>query len=265
MSNRGYIKFFLLFLSFMAGFIVAATIAFTYTIPLYKKQSDDLISKLNIQIDELRKSYASKLNSLNIEIGLQKNNINTLDLNNTKLIIENEKYKNQLLNLPSPSTFQHGQPLPIGYSGILPGMKISDVVKKYDKDILDIAPDGDAIIVNVKTSEIAYIIYSTGIDEFSNIITSILVSNYNIDTLYNEGFIGSSADKHAILNLLHKNLGPAEQCSTDEYIWVIGNDSYVYHNVKFPSLYHIFIKGVYAPGTSSACLKMINSLFSDDK
>ena len=265
MSNWRDSNFFIVASSCMAGFLAAATITFTYVIPLYQKKDENTISELNEKINEQNKSHKKKVDSLKIVIDSQKNKINDLQLKNESVIAENYDYKNRLLTLSTLSTFQHGQPLPMGYSSILPGMKISDVIKKYNKDMLDIDPQGNVITVKVKTGGIADIIYSTGFDEFPEVITSILVSKYDIETLYDGERADGNKNEQSLLNLLQENLGQTEECSAGEYLWPIGSYRYVYYNAKIPYFYHVYFGGVYAPGTSSKCLKLIDSLFDKDK
>lgn len=265
MSNWRDSNFFLVASSYMAGFLTAAAITFTYVIPLYQKQGENTISELSTKISDLNKSHKQEVDSLNIEINFQKKNFDALQLKDTKIIAENNDYKGRLLSLSTLSTFQHGQPLPIGYSSILPGMKLSDVIKKYNKDMLDIDPQGGVVTVKVKTAGIEDIIYSTGLDEFPEIITSILVTKYDIQTFLDGKRVDDNKDEQSLLNLLQENLGQTEECSAGEYLWPIGGYRYVYYNAKIPYFYHIFFGGVYAPGTSSKCLKLINALMSKDK
>lgn len=249
----------------MAGFLAAATITFTYVIPLYQKQDENTISELNAKIIEQNKFYKKEIDSLKNTVDKQQKKFSALQLNYESLAAENNDYKNRLLILSTLSTFQHGQPLPMGFSSILPGMRLSDVTKKYNKDMLDIDPQGDAITVKVKTGGIEDIIYSTGLDDFPDIITSILVSKYNIESSYNDERIDEDKNKQSLLILLQEVLGQTEECSTGEFFWNIGGYRYVYYNAKMPYFYHIFFAGVYAPGTSSKCLKLINSLFIKEK
>lgn len=249
----------------MAGFLAAATITFTYVIPLYQKQSENTISELNAKIIEQNKFHKKEIDSLKNTVDNQQKKFSSLQLNNDNLAAENNDYKNRLLILTTLSTFQPGQPLPMGFSSILPGMRLSDVTKKYNKDMLDIDPQGDAITVKVKTGGIEDIMYSTGLDDFPDIITSILVSKYSIENSYNDERIDEGENKQSLLILLQEVLGQKEECSTGEYFWNIGDYRYVYYNAKKPYFYHIFFAGVYAPGTSSKCLKLINSLFIRDK
>ncbi|MGX9362366.1 hypothetical protein ACVW06_000276 [Pantoea ananatis] len=265
MSNWRDSNFFIVASSCMAGFVAAATITFTYIIPLYQKQDENTISELNIKINEQNKSHKNEIDSLRSAIDSQKNELNSLQLKNKNLIAENNEYENRLLTIATLSTFQHGQPLPMGYSSILPGMKLSDVTKKYNKDMLDIDPQGNFITVKVKTGGIEDITYSTGLDDFPEIITSALVSKYDIGSIYDGERVNGNINERSLLILLQENLGQTEECSSGEYVWPIGNYRYVYYRTKFPYFYHIFFGGVYAPGTSSKCLKFINSLFIKDK
>jgi len=249
----------------VAGFLAAATITFTYVIPLYQKQDENTISELNVKINEQDKLQKKEIDSLKNTIDKQQKKFSALQLSNESLAAENNDYKNRLLTLSTLSTFQHGQPLPMGFSSILPGMRISDVIKKYNKGILDIDPQSNVITVKVKTGGIEDIIYSTGLDDFPEIITSILVSKYSIENLYNGEGVDGNENKQSLLNLLQEVLGQTEECSAGEYFWKIGDYRYVYYNAKIPYFYHIFFGGVYAPGTSSKCLKLINSLFIKDK
>ncbi|NIF47856.1 hypothetical protein F3J28_08760 [Enterobacter sp. Ap-1006] len=245
--------------------MAAATIAFTYVIPLYQKQNENTISELNAKIIEQNKFHKKEIDSLKNTIDKQQKNFSALHLNNESLAAENNDYKNRLLTLSTLSTFQHGQPLPMGFSSILPGMRLSDVTKKYNKDMLDIDPQGDAITVKVETGGIEDIIYSTGLDNFPDIITSILVSKYSIENSYNGERVDEDENKQSLLILLQEILGQTEECSAGEYFWNIGDYRYVYYNAKIPYFYRIFFAGVYAPGTSSKCLKLIDSLFIKDK
>lgn len=263
MSNRKKIRFFLVLASFVTSFVVAIVIFFTYRLPLYKKCNDTIISELKIKTNQLIAGHQNKIDSLNIELDKLKNNINFLYLINENLADKNEGYKKLLNYSKSPTLYS--QLLPIGYSNILPGMKLSDVKNEYSQDIIDVSPEGNAIIVNVKNSQISYIAYSSEDGDFSGLITSMLVSNYDLDTLYNSNVINNSTDKQTILNFLHNNLGKEDECGAGEYIWKIDNYRYVYHNIKLPSLYSIFIKDIHAPNTSLTCLESIDLFFKGDR
>lgn len=265
MSNWRDSNFFIVASSCVAGFVAAATITFTYVIPLYQKQDENTISELNLKINELNKSHKKETDSLNSSIDIQKKDIDALKLKNLNLITENNGYKERLLTLSTLSTFKQGQPLPIGYSSILPGMKLADVINKYKKEMLDIDPQGDRVTVKIQTGGIADITYSTGFDEFPEIISSILVSKYDIETLYDGERVDDNKSGMSLLNLLQENLGQTKECSVGEYVWHLGDYRYVYYNVKLPYFYHIFFAGVYAPGTSSKCLKIIESFWAKDK
>lgn len=265
MSNWRDSNFFIVTSSCVAGFLAAATITFTYVIPLYQKQDENTISELNAKINEQNKFHKKEIDSLKNTIDKQQKKFSALQLNNESLAAENNDYKNRLLTLSTLSTFQYGQPLPMGFSSILPGMRLSDVAKKYNKDMLDIDPQGNVITVKVKAGGIEDIIYSTGLDDFPDIITSILVSKYSIENSYNGERVDGDENKQSLLILLQEVFGQTEECSAGEYFWQIGDYRYVYYNAKIPYFYHIFFGGVYAPGTSSKCLKLINSLFIKDK
>lgn len=264
-SNWRNSNFFIVASSCIGGFLAAATLTFTYIIPLYQKQDENTISELKTKINEQSKTHKKELESLKNTIDLQKKNYNTLQLKNEKLFAENNDYKERLLTLSNLSTFEYGQPLPMGYSSILPGMRIDDVIKKYNKDRLDIDPQGNVITVKVDAGGIADIIYSTGFDEYPDIISSILVSKYDMENVFNNSSVDGDKNDQSLLNLLQEKLGQKEECSAGEYVWPLGKYRYVYYNSKIPYFYHIFFGGVYAPGTSSKCLKLINSLLTKDK
>lgn len=265
MSNWRNSNFFIVASSCVTGFVAAAAITFTYIIPLYQKQDSNTISELNTKISVLNRTHKKEIDSLNNTIDTQRKKFEDLQYSNTKLTTENNGYKSRLLSLSTLSTFQHGQPLPIGYSSILPGMKLSDVTKKYNKDMLHIDSQGEFITVKVETAGIEDIIYSTGVDETPGVITSILVSKYDLEILVDGKRVNDKNTEQSLLNILQENLGQTEECSAGEYVWSMDNYRYVYFNSKRPYFYQIFFGGIYAPGTSSKCLKLINALFSKDK
>ncbi|WP_261641233.1 hypothetical protein [Erwinia mallotivora] len=203
MSNWRDSNFFIVTSSCVAGFLAAATITFTYVIPIYQKQDENTISELNAKINEQNKFHKKEIDSLKNTVDKQQKKFSALQLNNEILAAENNDYKNRLLTLSNLSTFQHGQPLPMGFSSILPGMRLSDVTKKYNKDMLDIDPQGNVITVKVKTGGIEGITYSTGLDDLPEIITSILVSKYSIGNLYNGERVDGD-DKQSLLILLQE-------------------------------------------------------------
>lgn len=252
MSNWKDSKLFLAASCCFTGFAAAATLTFTYIIPVYQKQDSNTINELQTKINNINKSHKEKIDSLNNTIVLKNKNIDNLQSKNSNLIDENNSYKNQLLLLSNLSIFQHGQPLPIGYSSILPGMKLSDVSNKYSKEKLDIDSKGELITVKVETGGVDNIIYIASTDETPGIITSIVVNKYDIETLLNE----KNSNEQSLLTLLQENLGHIDPCNSGEYIWQIDKYRYVYYNVEMPYFYRIFFRGIYAPGTSSKCLKL---------
>lgn len=256
MSNWRDSKLFLAISFCFTGFAAAATLTFTYVIPVYQKQDGNTINELQTKVNNINKLHKEKIDSLNSTIVSQTKKIGSLQLKNSNLTYENNSYKNQLLLLSSISTFQHGQPLPIGYSNILPGMKLTDVTSKYSKEKLDIGPKGDFVKVKVEIGGIDSIVYVAGTDKTPGIITSIVVNKYDIEKSINE----KNTDEQSLLILLQENLGQIEPCNSGEYIWLIDKYLYVYYNVEMPYFYRVFFRGIYAPGTSSKCLEFSTSL-----
>lgn len=265
MSNWRESRLFLAISFCISGFLAAAAITFTYVLPVYQKQDSNEISELKNKINKLESSNKEEVDSLNNTIASQKNKNEELQTKKFQLESEINNYKNKLISLSMLSTFQHGQALPIGYSSILPGMKLSDVEKKYGKDKLDIDPEGRVITVKVESGGIDTIMYSSGSDTYPGVITAILVSKYDLDTLV-EGMNSSPKDnEQLLLNLLQENLGHNEGCSAGEYIWPLDNYRYVYYNSRRPYFYEVFFGGVYAPGTSSKCLKVMHESLGKDE
>lgn len=249
----------------ITGFVAASTLTFTYVIPVYQKQDGNTITALNEEINNLNKSQKEKNDSLTKLIESKSQRIDELKLSNAKLTEEIIDYKSQLLLLSTLSTFQHGQSLPIGYSSILPGMKLSDVISKYKKEKLDIDPKGGFITVKVESGGIDNIMYATGVEETPDIITDIIVSKYDLDTSIDGGNTGDKANNQPLLGMLQENLGQTEPCGTGQYIWSIDKYRYVYYSEDMPYFYRIFFRGIYAPGTSSKCLKLTKLTIENNK
>lgn len=259
MQNWKDSGFFISATSSITGFATAAMLTFTYVIPVYQKQDENTIAELNKKINDLNVLHEGKLKSLRNKNDLQQKEMETLILKNTTLENENNDYKAHLLTLSIHSNFQHGQALPIGYSSILPGMKLSDVKKKYKKEKLEISPKGDYISVKIDAGGIERIEYSAGLEDVPDIISTILVFKYDLETSINGEVSKNKDEKLSLLNFLQENLGHKEECSPGQYIWRIDDLRYVFYNEEIPYFYQIFFNGIYAPGTLSKCLKLIHS------
>ncbi|WP_339277233.1 hypothetical protein [Enterobacter asburiae] len=116
--------------------------------------------------------------------------------------------------------------------------------------------------MKVDAGGIESITYVGGQDEINGVITNVIVNKYDIETRINGEVNEASSKPLSLLNLLQENLGQKAQCNNGEYIWPIDKLRYIYYNDKQPYFYRFFFKGVYAPGTSSKCLKVIESIDS---
>lgn len=259
MQNWRESRLFIFLSATLATFLFAAFITFTYVIPIYQKQDSNTIIELKSEIKKLNLLHKETVSSLNNENDLLLKKVNDLQLNNESLTSKNNDYKIKLLELSTLSTFQHGQPLPIGYSSILPGMKLSIVPNKYKKENLDIDPKGEFITVNVETGGIERIIYSAGIEEAPGIITSITVYKYDLETSINGKRTDNKDNELSLLKFLQENLGHKSQCASGQYLWLLDEYRYIYYNEDTPYYYGIFFNGIYEPGASSKCLDLIKA------
>lgn len=248
-----------LFLASAAGFGAAAAFAFTFALPIMQKQDNNKIFELDSKIKNINSLHDKEITKLKNDNVLQLKEINSLKSKNEMLTSKNDVYRSRLLELSTLSTFQHGQPLPIGYSSILPGMDLSDVIDKYQKEILDIDPKGEFITANVEAGGINRIVYSAGVEEVPGVIASITVHKYDLETSVNGKKTDNKINSLSLLGFLQENLGHKEQCASGQYVWRIDEHRYVYYDEDTPYYYHVFFNGIYAPGTSLKCRSLIHT------
>lgn len=137
-------------------------------------------------------------------------------------------------------------------------MSLKDVTKKYKKEKLKIDPKGNYISVNIDTGGIEKIEYHNGFEEKPDAISMIIVSKYDLKTSIDGKKQDNKNNNLSLLSFLQENLGHKEPCATSQYIWRIDDYRYVFFDEEMPYHYRIFFNNVYAPGTSSKCLDLIN-------
>ncbi|HAS1959822.1 TPA: hypothetical protein I4D82_08925 [Enterobacter cloacae] len=262
MSNWRDSKPFLVITTAATAVLATLSFAYGYIIPVYEKQDENKIYELNSKINRIEKENNSTISSLKNTIEKQKLNIEKLQGDITDLTSKLNSNKTELLMLSTLSSYQHGQPLPIGYSSILPGMPLDDVKNTYEKSKLEIDPKNRFVTVKVDRGGISDITYIAGVEEAPGIITDITVNKYDIKTS-SDGSEDSKEVSPSLLALLQENLGKKSPCGDGQYIWPINDHSYLYYNEELSFMYKIFFNQFYYPGTSSKCLNELRSIWKD--
>ncbi|HFK5775802.1 TPA: hypothetical protein ACG0EZ_000389 [Enterobacter ludwigii] len=262
MSNWRDSKPFLVITTAVTAALATLSIAYGYIIPVYEKQDKNIIYELNSKINRIEKENNSKISSLKNTIETQRIKIEKLQGNITDLTGKLNSNKYELMMLSTISSYQHGQPLPIGYSSILPGMPLDDVKSTYEKSKLEIDPKNRFVTVKVDRGGISDITYIAGVEEAPGIITDITVNKYDIKTS-SDGSEESKQVSPSLLALLQENLGKKSPCGDGQYIWPINDHSYLYYDEEQSFMYKIFFNYFYFPGTSSKCLNELSSMWKD--
>lgn len=250
----------------ISGSLVLTTtllVVFNYALPVYQQADKNTIAELKLELDTQLKSTSAYKEQESKNTIAYKEQVNNLTNENTLLKSEIDGYKNYLLKLSLTSAFQRNNPLPIGYSKILPGMKLNSVFDSYEKVRVFPEKSGKYLTVKPNLSGLGDITYYAGYEERPGIVSHIFVRKYKNYYAFTdeERQINSYIDKLSLLDFLNENLGPSENCGDEDHFWRLNNAQYyVYFSTDNPDEYSIWSNDAVKPGIKQKC---INKIWAD--
>lgn len=233
------------------GIVLTTTllVVFSYVIPVYQLADKNTILELKID-----KNNQDKISASNTE------KIKSLTTENEKLKKETQRFQDYFLTLTSTSAFQKGQSLPIGFSKVYPGMKLSDIYNNYNK--LQVIPSdrGSYLTVNANIAGIGQIVYYASNEETPDKITHIYVNKINrfLGISDADRVLAKSIENLSLFDLLKENLGEPIKCGAKSYIWHTKNSPYyTYLNSLDSNSYSIWGDESVKPGLDKECILII--------
>lgn len=247
----------------ISGSVVLTTtllVVFNYALPVYQQADKNTIAELKLELDTQLKNTSAYKEQESKNTIAYKEQVNNLTNENASLKSEIDGYKDYLLKLSLTSAFQRNSPLPIGYSKILPGMKLSSVFDNYEKVRVFPGKLGRYLTVKPNLSGLGEITYYASFDEESDIISHIIVKKY--DVFYpitdKEKQIKPYIDRLSLLDFLNENLGPSEACGKEGHFWRFnGTPYYLYFSTDDPDNYSIWLNDIAKIGIERECKKKI--------
>ncbi|MBQ0367856.1 hypothetical protein [Providencia rettgeri] len=246
----------------ISGSIVLTTtllVVFNYVLPVYQQADKNTIAELKLKLDTQLKSTSAYKEQESKNTSAYKEQVNNLTNENTSLKSEINGYKDYLLKLSFTSAFQRNNPLPIGYSKILPGMKLSSVFDNYEKVRVFPGKSGQYLTVKPNFSGLGDITYYIGSSTKSDIISHIYIRKYSIYPFTDEERqTQSHIDKLSLLDFLNENLGSSETCGNNGHFWRFNNAPYyVFFSADEPDEYSIWLNDRAAATIEQECLNKI--------
>lgn len=250
----------------VAGSVVLTTtllVVYNYVMPVYQQADKNTISELKIKLETQENRFNKKDLELNQMTSVNKTKINNLENVNKSLIDEIKNYKLFLLRLSLSSIFQKDQPLPIGYSKVLPGEHLGDVYNAYNKIRIKLGKNGNPLKVSVNAGGIGDVEYFTSDEDNPTLITHIFVSKYYkyYPRTDEDEAIMTLAKSVSLLDFLTENLGHPVKCGQHGNIWPSKEKPiYVFFDSENPDSYSIYQNYMYHPTIELACENKVGVL-----